>query len=202
MPCVVAGGGTVAERKARSLLKCGGRVLVVSPVFNTGLSSLAKKGKIICRKSVYHPRFLKGAVLAIAATGNPNVNRAVAEDSARLNIPVNVVDSPRLSTFIVPAVLRRGAISVAVSTDGKTPFLAGAVKERLRGVLGPEYARYSRICAAARQKIRQRYTCIKKRRELYRKIGSSGILELLRNGKIFKAREIIGRIVMEERHVV
>lgn len=200
--CVVAGGGAVACRKVRSLLRCGGRVTVVSPKINAGLSLLEKKKQIVCRRSVYRPGFLNGADIVIAATGDEKVNRDVSMDASRKRIPVNVVDAPALSTFIVPAVLRLGDISISVSTDGRSPFLAKAVKERIQSLLGREYSAYSRICASARKKILREYRRGGERRELLRKINSSGILRMIKAGKEPDARKLAERIIREGKHVV
>ncbi|MGA2090317.1 MAG: bifunctional precorrin-2 dehydrogenase/sirohydrochlorin ferrochelatase [Endomicrobiales bacterium] len=200
--CVVVGGGAIAYRKVRSLLSCGGHVIVISPQFNTGLISLGQKRNIVCRKAVYHRHYLKGADLVIAATDNGEVNRAVSADALRKGIPVNVVDSPDLSTFIVPAVLQIGTIGISVSTGGESPFLAKSVKERIKSVLGKEYAEYSRICAAARKKIRQKYSRADVRSALYQKIQSSPITGLLKAGRFTQARDLAEHIIREGNHVV
>ena len=130
--CVVIGGGRVAERKVKNLLRHGGRVKVVSPDLIDRLSKSASQGKIEYTRSDYRPSHLKGAFLVYAATSNRKVNAKIARDAARRRLLVNVVDSATESTFILPAVLRNRGISIAVSTDGLSPAKSVCIRDRIK----------------------------------------------------------------------
>jgi precorrin-2 dehydrogenase len=133
---VVVGGGHVAERRARELLAAGGVVRVVSPEVGTGLAELAAEGELTVEPRPYRQGDLEGAALAVAATDDPAVNRRVAADGRHAGVLVNRADAPEAGGFSVPAVLRRGDLTVAVATAGRAPGLAGAVRRRLEGDFG------------------------------------------------------------------
>jgi precorrin-2 dehydrogenase len=150
---VVVGGGHVAERRARELLAAGGVVRVVSPEVGTGLAELAAKGELTVEPRPYRQGDLEGAALAVAATDDPAVNRRVASDGRDAGVLVNRADAPEAGGFSVPAVLRRGDLTVAVATAGRAPGLAGAVRRRLEGDFGPEWADLVDLLAAERASL-------------------------------------------------
>ncbi len=136
----MVGGGQVAFRKVKMLLDCGASVTVISPVLHQGLSELADKKSIQVIRRSYKPGDLKGAFIAIAATDTKQTNRKVAKEAGRVGALVNVVDDPEPSDFIVPALLRRGDLAIAISTGGMSPALAKKVRTRLEESFGKEYA--------------------------------------------------------------
>jgi precorrin-2 dehydrogenase / sirohydrochlorin ferrochelatase len=148
-PCLVVGGGELALRKIAWLLDCGAQVEVLSPDFVGELDELATKEseKVKLRREEYPAGDLAGGryQLVIAATDQPQVNRAVAEDARRASVPVNVVDQPELCTFYVPAVVQRGDLQIAISTSGASPSLAA----RIRGELDEKYPPWHEIYVAA-----------------------------------------------------
>jgi precorrin-2 dehydrogenase/sirohydrochlorin ferrochelatase len=130
--CVVIGGGRVAERKVKNLLRCGGRVKVVSPDLTVLLSKWVSQGKMDYARSEYRTSHLKGAFLVYAATSDRKVNAEIARDAARRRLLVNVADSTAESTFILPAVLRKREISIAVSTNGLSPAKSVRIRDRIK----------------------------------------------------------------------
>ncbi len=130
--CVVIGGGRVAERKVRNLLLCGARVRVVSPDLTDRLSKWVSQRKIDDTRSEYRASHLKGAFLVYAATSDRKVNAEIARDAAKRKLLVNVVDSAKDSAFILPAVLRKRGVSIAVSTDGLSPATSVRIRDRIR----------------------------------------------------------------------
>ena len=130
--CVVIGGGRVAERKVRNLLLCGARVRVVSPDLTDRLSKWVIQRKIDDTRSEYRASHLKGAFLVYAATSDRKVNAGIARDAAKRKLLVNVVDSAKDSAFILPAVLRKRGVSIAVSTDGLSPATSVRIRDRIR----------------------------------------------------------------------
>jgi precorrin-2 dehydrogenase/sirohydrochlorin ferrochelatase len=152
-PCIVVGGGAVAERKALSLLSAGAKVTVVSPRTTKILGELAKEGRVKHQKGRFTPGMLKGFFLIIAATDSPAVNEAVWTEAEALGLPVNVVDDPAHCSFIMPSVVDRGALTVAISTSGKSPLLARTLREELEKIIGTEYETLVDILGAVRKKL-------------------------------------------------
>ncbi|MFH1002774.1 MAG: bifunctional precorrin-2 dehydrogenase/sirohydrochlorin ferrochelatase [Chloroflexota bacterium] len=188
--CLVVGGGEVARRKVMMLLEYGGSVEVISPELCPELAALANSGQVTATRRQYRNDDLKNASLAIAATGHTEVNRQVAAEARRQKVLVNVVDDPEISDFIVPSYLRRGDITVAVSTSGKSPALARKIRTRLETDLGKEYAALADLIAEVRAEV--------KRQKI--KVDSDGWQEaldldsltgLLRAGQRDKARDIM-----------
>jgi precorrin-2 dehydrogenase/sirohydrochlorin ferrochelatase len=135
--CLVVGGGAVGERKARALLDCGARVVVVSPVLTPALASLALAGRVEHRARTFRAGDVRGSRLVVAATGGP-ADRAVVAVARRRSVLVNAVDQPAWCDVIVPSVLRRGALQIAVSTGGRSPALAREIRRRLEPLFGGE----------------------------------------------------------------
>jgi siroheme synthase-like protein len=130
--CVVFGGGKVAERKVKNILFCGGKVNVVSPDLTELLSKMARQRKINHIQAEYHRRHLRGASFVYAATSDRKVNARIARDAAKVGLLVNVCDSARESSFILPAVLRKRGITITVSTDGLSPSKSVRIRNRLK----------------------------------------------------------------------
>src|SRR4030042_230398 len=133
--CIVVGGGSVAERKVEMLLEHETSVTVISPELSPKLQHLADQGAIKTITRNYQKGDLKGAFLVIAATDDPSVNAAVAGQARKQRALVNVVDDPRASDFIVPSMVRRGDITIAISTAGKSPALARKLRSLLEATL-------------------------------------------------------------------
>lgn len=186
--CVVVGGGDVAGRKARSLLEHEANVEVVSADVCPELAQLATEGRIHHCRRRYRQGDLAGAVLAIAATDDPAINAEVAEEGRGRNIPVNVVDSPDLSDFIVPSLLRRGDLSIAVSTAGKTPALARKLRSELEKVYGPGYGLLVELAADVRQELKRDGLAIDAE-VWHRSLELELLVDLLNRGLVDQARE-------------
>ena len=154
--CVVVGGGPVAERKVAALLDHGASVTVVSPTLTPGLRRLASDNAIMAVLRDYRDGDLAGAFLAIAATGDPAANRAVAREGRRRRTLVNVVDDPEESEFIVPSIVRRGDLTVAISTSGRSPALARRLRAYLESLLPAEYESVLSIVSDVRQEVMSR----------------------------------------------
>jgi precorrin-2 dehydrogenase len=134
--CLVVGGGSIALEKVRGLLECAARVTVVAPQIVEELRTL---GVELVRRG-YRTSDLDGRFLVVAATSTPSVNRRVYRDAEARSLLCNVVDVPELCSFILPAVVRRDPIAVAVSTGGASPALAQRIRDDVAGVIGPEHA--------------------------------------------------------------
>ena len=155
-PCLVVGGGPIAEGKVRGLLAAGARVTVVSPTLTPALAALAAEGRIAHRARGYAEGDLEGAALALAATGDRAVSAAVLAEGRARGVWVNAADDPERCDFFLPAVLRRGALAVAVSTGGASPALTRAVRDELERRLPPELGDLVEVVAEVRRELRER----------------------------------------------
>ncbi len=178
-PCVVVGGGPVAERKVMNLLAAGARVTVITPEATSAIVALAETHEVIHHRREYRPGDLCGTFLAIAATDDPELQVAVAADADAERVLLNVVDRPALCSFIVPAVLRRGLVTVAVSTGGASPILARRLRDDVSKHVGAEYGRFARIMGA----LRERLAPGPARGQLFDALVHSPMLEHLREGR-------------------
>jgi len=188
--CVVAGGGQVALRKVTTLLQYGADVTVISPRLCKGLGELDCAGKIKVRRRSYQAGDLQGAYIAIIATGNRSVNRQASLEAGLNKIPVNVVDDAGLSDFIVPSIVRRGSVSIAISTAGKSPALARKLRARLEGELADEYADLALLIEGVRREAKKLKLKISSKR-WQEAIDLDYMLLLLKQGDSEKARAIL-----------
>lgn len=153
-PCVVLGGGVVAERKVAALLEAGAVVTVVSPSLTPALARLASAGRIAHVARGYAAGDLAGASLAFAATDDGAINAAVSREGRERGVWVNAADDPAHCDVILPAVVRRGVITVAVGTGGVSPALARAVRERVELALPEAYGALAEIAGTVRREFR------------------------------------------------
>jgi siroheme synthase-like protein len=153
--CVVVGGGEVALRKVRALLDSGARVVVVSPTLNSGLAQLARVETISLISREYEPKDLKDAVIVVAATDIAEVNQNIAKKARKHGILVNVVDRPEESDFIMPSLVRRGDLILAVSTSGASPALAKKIRMRLEQTFGEEYTPLLSLIKEVRKELKE-----------------------------------------------
>jgi len=154
--CVVVGGGTVALRKVNMLLDCGADVTVVSPTPHLDMAKLSEKKAIRLIHRNYKGGDLMGTTLAVASTDVREINQKVAHEAKKLGILVNVVDDPRLSSFILPSFFRRGNLTIAVSSAGTSPALARKIRTNLEKSLGKEYAILLSLISEVRSALKER----------------------------------------------
>jgi siroheme synthase-like protein len=152
-PVLVVGGGAVGERKVLDLLAAGALVTVASPQVTPVLANLAEQGAIRHLAQEFFPELVEGMALVVGATDDLEVNAAISAAARSRGIFVNIVDQPELCTFIVPAQVKRGDLTIAVSTGGASPALARKIRERLEEVFGPEYGPYLELLQQVRQRL-------------------------------------------------
>jgi precorrin-2 dehydrogenase/sirohydrochlorin ferrochelatase len=181
--CVVVGGGSVAARKASSLVAAGADVLVVAPEIADEVRELP----VELAERPYRPGDLDQAWLVIAATDDPEVNRQVHADGAAARVWVNAADDPEACAFTLPAVLRRGPVTVAVSTGGRSPALAGWLRDKIAGELGPEIGRLAEMLSEARDELQAAGRSTEG--VDWRRALDSDMLDLIRSGRMAQARE-------------
>lgn len=153
---LVIGGGPVAERKVEHLLAVGARVTVISPTLTARLEAWAREGRIRHVGRDYGPGDLAGYQIAFVATDDGQVNATVARDGRAAGVWVNAADDPANCDFILPSVLRRGELVVAVATGGASPALSRAIREELETYFTEDYAVLAEVVAEVRRELRER----------------------------------------------
>lgn len=190
--CLVVGGGSVAARKITHLLQCGAMVTVVAPEVEEGIAELAREGKIIWKPRGFVESDLEEIFLVFSATDDEGLNHRISMLCQERNIPINVVDDPQHCSFFVPAVVRRGSLSLAISTAGKSPMYARKLKEQLQEIVTAEYGEFVEMLGEVREEVKRAYPeDIDKRREIFKSLVYSDILELLLAGEKDEAKERI-----------
>jgi siroheme synthase-like protein len=194
--CIVVGGGEIGRRKIDSALEAGARVTLISPAATPYLQDLARAGKIAWISRAFAPGDLCGAAIVFAAIGDREAETQIAREAREAGIPVNVADVPELCTFHSPAVVRRGAIQVAIGTGGESPALAARIRREIEALIGPEYALAAEIHRAARRWIRTRIDSLDERAHTMKALAEADLPSIIRredyaelNAKI---RSIIG----------
>jgi precorrin-2 dehydrogenase/sirohydrochlorin ferrochelatase len=175
---VVVGGGRVAQRKVSTLIKAGAFVEVISPDITKTLRGYAKKGMIRHRRKKYERGDLKGSFLVIAATSSKDTNTRVDRDAEQL---VNVVDTPSEGNFIVPSVVRRGLLTVAISTGGSSPAVSKAIRKEIEKHYGTEFARYLRFVEKIRREAMVRIKDDRERDRFLKSLASGKIFDTIRS---------------------
>lgn len=154
--CLVVGGGSVAARKVEGLLEAAARVTVVSPILVPALLALANEGRMHWKPREYRPGDAAGARLVMVATDDRAVNAEVAAEARVRGIWVNCADDPAHCDFALPAVLRRGPLTVSVSTGGASPAMAQLLREEIDRRLPADWAAVVELVAGVRRELRIR----------------------------------------------
>ncbi len=182
-PCAVIGGGEVASRKISLLLDAGAQVTVCAPVLCDTVRRWAEAGRVRHLNQEFHPDVLAGSVLVIAATDDAAVNRRVSETAKARGIPVNVVDQPALCSFIMPSIVDRSPLIIAVSTGGRSPVLARLMRARLESLIPSGYGSLARLVAAFRDKVKQAFKHPPRRRQFWEEVLQGRVAELAYSGQ-------------------
>ena len=191
--CVVVGGGDVGLEKVEGLLACDGEVTLVAPDAHRELVELALEGSIRWERRAYETGDLDGALIAIAATDDTDLNIRVFEDAEARSMLVNVVDVPPLCNFILPAIVRTGPLAVAISTAGASPALAKRMKREIGELFGEPYAALAVLLNEVRGWAKATLPTYRDRKEFFESIveGDPDPIELLREGEVQAVRDLI-----------
>ncbi|HEX2039893.1 MAG TPA: bifunctional precorrin-2 dehydrogenase/sirohydrochlorin ferrochelatase [Acidimicrobiales bacterium] len=181
--CLVVGGGRVAARKVAGLLSCGAVVHVVAPTVHDEVRAL----DVAIEERPYERGEVAGYRYVVAATDDPAVNRAVFEDGEAAGVWVNSADDPANCSATLPAVVRRGPITVAIATGGHSPALATWLRRRFEAELGPEYDVLLDLLVEARTAMQAEGRSTEEAD--WQKALDSGMLEAIRDGRVAEARE-------------
>ena len=192
---LVVGGGAVARRKIEALLPTGARVRVGAPALDPALAAWVAEGRLVHLPGAFEPAWLAGARLAIAATDDADVNRAVAEAAEARGVWVNVVDDAPLCAFQMPARVERGPLQIAISSGGGAPMLARYLREKLETDLDPALAALGTLLVRHRRRIRARLPDLDARRRFFDAVLQGDVPALLRRGDAAEAeRELLARL--------
>ncbi len=153
--CVIVGGGTVSESKISRLLDSGADICVVSPDATPGIRQFVADGTVRWEQRKYRPGDLEGAFIAIAATNVREVNRSIFEEAEERGVMLNAVDDPPNCSFIAPSIVRRGPVTLAISTGGVSPALARKLRESLQSSNDLAWADLSSVMSVARSHLRE-----------------------------------------------
>ena len=194
-PCVVIGGGKIAEGKVDGLLAAQANVTVISPDLTAHLRDLVEEKQITYLARTYQAGDLTGAFMVICATDQAEINHQVWQEASANRQLVNVVDDTPRCNFIAPSILRKGDLTIAISTSGKAPALAVRLKERLQRELGPEYERFLDLAGELREPLARHIPDFETRKALWYELVDSEILDVLARGEETAAREIISKVV-------
>ena len=193
--CVVIGAGRVAQRKVARLLECGARVTVIAPDVTAGLKALSEKKRIAYKKRQAGLKDLKGAYIVIVATTDRRLNSQISAYCHKNNILVNVVDYPKECSFIVPSIVRRGNLTISISTDGISCALARNLRMKLEREFGEEYASYLEIMKTIRPRVQSQVKNPQARKMFFQKAIRSDVMKLLKRGKREQAKKALERIL-------
>lgn len=185
-PCLVIGGGSVAERKVVSLLDAQARVSVISPRLTRQLEAWAAELRIRTLRRTYQSGDLRGFRLVFAATSDQALHRRLAAEADAAGVLLNVADRPAECSFIVPAVVAQGDLRIAVSTSGTSPAMAQKIRRQLSADFGPEYAQALQLLARIRERLTRERLSSQERQHRFHRLVNSPLLDYLRDRKIDK----------------
>ncbi|MEO6195445.1 MAG: bifunctional precorrin-2 dehydrogenase/sirohydrochlorin ferrochelatase [Thermoanaerobaculia bacterium] len=195
-PCFVIGGCAMAEEKVKGLVAAGARVTVISPDMTPGLAELGVEEKVDFITRRYRRGDLRTAFLVVVVSQAPPIVQAVWEETRGRNILVNTLDNVPHCDFIAPAIVRRGDLTVAISTGGKAPVMAVRLRQKLEKELGPEHARFLELAGMLRAPLARLWPDFETRRALWYRLIDSDVLHLLRRGNesaaLARIKEILG----------
>ncbi|KPK18680.1 MAG: sirohydrochlorin ferrochelatase [Betaproteobacteria bacterium SG8_41] len=189
-PCLLVGGGEVAARKCALLLRAGARVTVQAPSLSAAFDAELEAARVVHRAACFSDEDVKGNALVIAATDDEAVNRAVAAAAKAQRIPVNVVDQPALCSFIMPSIIDRSPVIVAVSSGGASPVLARLLRARLETLIPAGYGRLATLAAAFRDRVKARLEPSQRRR-FWERVLQGPIAELVFSGRDAEAQQAL-----------
>ncbi|MGZ3581498.1 MAG: precorrin-2 dehydrogenase/sirohydrochlorin ferrochelatase family protein [Ktedonobacterales bacterium] len=197
-PAIVVGGNEVAVEKAASLAASGARVLVQAPEFCSEIHALAETGRVTLRQKQYEPGDLAGAFVVVAAvTYQPDLVEAIWAETQERGQLVNIVDVPERCSFILPSILRRGQLTIAVSTEGASPSLAKRIRQRLETLFPPAYDAYLRLASAARSHLRANGVSYAARDDFFARYEASDTLARLVAGDTPEAAETTAHLLRD-----
>ncbi len=197
-PCLVVGGGKIAARKIHLLLKAKAKVKVVAPDLCREVNDMVIHGEVEYLSREFTEQDISGSVLVIAATNSQQVNKQVSKLSCDKSIPVNVVDQPDLCGFIMPSIVDRSPIQIAISTGGTSPVLARLLRTRLESYIPAAYGKLARLVSSFRSQVINKFISTNQRRMFWEKILEGKVAELLFAGNEYAAKKALEKAIESE----
>ncbi|WP_421239620.1 siroheme synthase CysG [Aeromonas enteropelogenes] len=198
-PVLLVGGGEVAERKARLLLDAGAHLTVVAPELDPELAELAANGSIEWLDAEFAPAQLTGKWLVVAATDRREVNALVYQSANQARIFANVVDDPKRSSFIMPSIIDRSPLMVAISSGGKAPVLARLLREKLEAMLPQHLGAVAAFAGSLRDRVKARFATMGERRRFWeRLLGADRLGQALARGDHASAHQLADTLFADE----
>ncbi|EZH84575.1 uroporphyrinogen-III C-methyltransferase [Aeromonas hydrophila] len=198
-PVLLVGGGEVAERKARLLLDAGAQLTVVAPELDPELAELAANGSIEWLAGEFAPQQLTGKWLVVAATDRREVNALVYQSANQAGIFANVVDDPKRSSFIMPSIIDRSPLMVAISSGGKAPVLARLLREKLEAMLPQHLSAVAAFAGSLRERVKARFASMGERRRFWeRLLGADRLGQALARGDSASANQLADSLFADE----
>ncbi len=178
--CLVVGGGRVALRKIRRLLECQARVFVVAQTLVEELKNMVSQGKIAYLGTEYKTEYLKGTFLLIGATDDEELNLRLSQEANEKGILCNIVDQPEKCNFIVPSLVTKGDLIIAISTSGKSPALARRLRQEMEKMFGEEYAFFLQILGKIRDVLKRHISSQPERQKILEALVYSDMIEKIK----------------------
>ena len=179
--CLVVGSGSVGARKVSTLLDCGASVTVVSPRINAKLNELSKKETLIIKIKPFQFSDLKDKFLVIGATDNQELNQQIHSEAERLGILCNIADQPEACNFILPSIVKKGDLVIAISTSGKSPAFAKKLRKDFEKQFGNEYASFLEVMGVIRKKLIAKDHKPEVHKPLFEQLINRGLVEMIKD---------------------
>ena len=195
--CLVVGGGAVGTRKVITLLDCGAKVTVVSPIISKRLKDLTPTRAIKLKERPYQPEDLAGMFLVIGATNDETLNRQISQDADRLNTLCNIADRPEVCNFILPSIVQRDNLVITISTSGKSPALAKKLRKLLEIQFGEEYGDFLDLLGAIRKKLLSQAHEPEAHKHLFEQLINSDLIAMIRDNKTEDINDLLFEILGE-----
>jgi precorrin-2 dehydrogenase/sirohydrochlorin ferrochelatase len=195
--CLVVGGGSVGTRKVMTLLDCGGKVTVVSNEVTRQLHKLADSGSIVLKKRPFQISDLDKMFLVIGATDNPELNLQIHTEAERLGMLCNIADRPEVCNFILPAIVNRGDLIIAISTSGKSPAFAKMMRKNLEMEFGTEYAEFLELMGGIRNKLLNQDHEPEAHKPLFEKLIQRDLVKMIKDRDIVAINSLLFEILGE-----
>jgi len=193
---IIVGGGEVAERKVKVLLRYGCKIYIISPHLTPHLRQLVAKGRIHHISYELLDRSMDNAVMVITATGDPDVNLQIASQAKGHGLLVNIVDQPAECNFIMPSIVKRGDLQIAISTAGKSPAMAKKIRREIEALFGSEYGPLIELLGLLRIRLLSQGQSSSKNKAIFQKLADSNLLQLIKkrnmNGVSATLKSILG----------
>jgi len=193
--CLVVGGGSVGTRKVLMLIACGANVTVVSPVATEELRKLFNNGTVELKERPFEVSDLDDRFLVIGATDDQNVNRGIYAEAERRKLLCNIADRPDQCHFILPSVVNRGDLIIAISTSGKSPAFAKKLRKQIEREFGDEYAEFLNLMGAIRKKLLSEHHEPEAHKHLFEQLIEGGLVQMIKDGETAGVNSLLHEIL-------